>query len=321
MRHGLDGHLRPAPALLQRVPLRPVQHPGPVQRRRGLPGRELRRRRTGGTAARPPSLVDNATAEHSAPCLQGCGAILTPVRRAGRQRVVPRRLARPGAGGRRRSRPLRGLPRRVDLLDPHARAHGRSHGAARSAWRRSGGPRGPLGYPTTERRSRPTGSGGARIPARGRVRQPPDHHQRGVRRGLRKWAALAGIRGRLGYPGADGRRGRDGRGRGQVFVGGQVWALSGKPAYAVTGRVLAALAADGAETGRWGYPTGDVRVLADGRQRGPSRRGTTTVTAVLDRRGGGARSADAVGGVDPHGDRPRAPCGRCGPPASRPGRR
>ena len=33
VRPGLQGHLRPAPALLQRVPLRPVQHPRPVQRR------------------------------------------------------------------------------------------------------------------------------------------------------------------------------------------------------------------------------------------------------------------------------------------------
>ena len=36
--HGLDGHLRPATALLQRVPLRPVQHPGQVQRWRRTAG-------------------------------------------------------------------------------------------------------------------------------------------------------------------------------------------------------------------------------------------------------------------------------------------
>jgi uncharacterized protein with LGFP repeats len=93
----------------------------------------------------------------------------------------------------------------------------------------------------------------------------------------RKWAALGGIRGRLGYPRQDSRNGRDGRGRGQMFVGGQVWARSGKPAFAVTGRVLARWLADGAETGRWGYPTGDVRVLADGTQRGTFEKGTITV--------------------------------------------
>ena len=118
----------------------------------------------------------------------------------------------------------------------------------------------------------------------------------------RKWAALGGIRGRLGYPRRDSTNGRDGRGRGQVFVGGQVWARSGKPAFAVTGRVLARWLADGAETGRWGYPTGDVRVLADGTQRGHLREGHHHGQAVLTTRRR-RRSADAVGGVDPHGDR------------------
>ena len=44
----------------------------------------------------------------------------------------------------------------------------------------------------------------------------------------------------------------------------------------MTGRVLQRWLHDGAETGRWGYPTGDVKVLPDGRQRGRFEKGTIT---------------------------------------------
>ena len=74
VRHRVDGDLRPAPGLLQRLPLRPVQHPDQVQRWGALPRRELRGRRTSATNCTTTSLSDNRTSEHSAPSLPRLGA-------------------------------------------------------------------------------------------------------------------------------------------------------------------------------------------------------------------------------------------------------
>jgi hypothetical protein len=222
------------------------------------------------------TLFDNATAEQSAPCLQGCGAILRRYDELGANgsylgaSLGPERAVGDGAG--------RHVDYRGGSIYWTSRTGARAiHGSARSAWLRSGGPRGPLGYPTGERVTRPDSSWDQRF-QQGVVCDGPRTRTSVVHGAVyRKWAALGGIRGRLGYPRRDSRNGRDGRGRGQVFVGGQVWARSGEPAFAVTGRVLDRWLADGAETGRWGYPTGDVRVLADGTQRGTFEKGTITV--------------------------------------------
>ena len=95
------------------------------------------------------ALVDNTTAEQGAPCLQGCGAILrgtTSWAPTGPTSAPPSAPSGRSATGR-----------------PHVDYRGGSiywtrrtgaraiHGAARSAWLPSGGPRGPLGYPTAER--------------------------------------------------------------------------------------------------------------------------------------------------------------------------
>ena len=222
------------------------------------------------------ALVDNATAEHSAPCLQGCGAILTRYDALGANgsylgpSLGPERSVGDGHG------------RYVDYRGGSiywTRTTGARaiSGAARSTWRRAGGPRGPLGYPTTERAVSPDRKRWSQDFQRGVVCDSPATTTSAVYGVIWvKWVALRREHGRLGYPVHDGRRGRDHRGRGQTFIGGQLWALSGRPAHAVTGRVLQRWLHDGAETGRWGYPTGDVKVLPDGRQRGRFEKGTIT---------------------------------------------
>lgn len=64
--------------------------------------------------------------------------------------------------------------------------------------------------------------------------------------------------GPLGYPTSTAHAGRDARGTGQSFQGGQLWALGSGRAYVLTGAVLARWIADGAETSHWGYPLSDV---------------------------------------------------------------
>ena len=286
------------------------------------------------------ALVDNATAEHSAPCLQGCGAILTRYDALGANgsylgaSLGPERSVGDGRG------------RYVDYRGGSiywTRTTGARaiSGAARSTWRRAGGPRGPLGYPTTERAVSADRKRWSQDFQRGVVCDSPATTTSAVYGVIWvKWVALRRERGRLGYPVHDGRRGRDHRGRGQTFVGGQLWALSGRPAHAVTGRVLQRWLHDGAETGRWGYPTGDVKVLPDGRQRGTLREGddhrlTSTAPpgasgpqppadrppAGPSRRPGAGRLSRCRRRGRRGRSRPRAPCGRCGRPASRPGRR
>jgi len=72
--------------------------------------------------------------------------------------------------------------------------------------------------------------------------------------------------GPLGYPTGTAHAGRDGRGTGQSFQHGQLWALGSGRAYAVTGAVLTKWLADGAEIGKWRYPLSDVIVNAQGQQ-------------------------------------------------------
>jgi uncharacterized protein with LGFP repeats len=79
-----------------------------------------------------------------------------------------------------------------------------------------------------------------------------------------RWVALGRERGSLGFPrrdaGTDARR----RGSGQAFVRGELWALKGRPARAVTGKVLKRWLADGGADGKWGYPLTDVVKAPDG---------------------------------------------------------
>ena len=152
------------------------------------------------------------------------------------------------------------------------------YGAARSAWLRTGGPRGPLGYPTAERVTRARAAGGASGssgassvtapgPATSAVtaRSGPEVGALGRESGAGS-ATPGTTAGAAGTSAAGGRRSsaaRSGRCR-------------ASRRFAVTGQGAARWLDDGAETGRWGYPTGDVRVLADGTQRGTFEKGTIT---------------------------------------------
>ncbi len=147
VRLGVDGDLRPATGVLQRVPLRPVQHPGEVQRRRPVPGRELRRRRTSGPTARPRAWSTTAPASTARRACPRWGPIEQRYMGMGDQASFLRASTGPvhqvgdAAGG---------------VFVPYQ--HGdiywtRATGAqpvgtvAMQAWSASGGMRGPLGYP------------------------------------------------------------------------------------------------------------------------------------------------------------------------------
>ena len=158
------------------------------------------------------TLFDNATAEQSAPCLQGCGAILRRYDELGANgsylgaSLGPERAVGDGVG--------RHVDYRGGSIYWTSRTGARAiHGAARSAWLRSGGPRGPLGYPTAERVTRPDSSWEQRFQHGRRVRQPPDQDQRGARHGLPEVGGARRGPGPAGLPPA-GQHGTAGTGAG-----------------------------------------------------------------------------------------------------------
>ena len=102
-RHGLDGDVRPAQGVLQRLPVRAVQHPGQVQRRGALPGRLVRR------AVQVGELLDD----------------LVPQRLHRRaQLAVPAAVGADGAALHRDGRPQL-LPQGLDRADPRTRSTAR----------------------------------------------------------------------------------------------------------------------------------------------------------------------------------------------------
>ena len=261
------------------------------------------------------SLSDNATSEHSAPCEQGCSAILLKYNALGangsslRASVGPERPIGDGRG------------RFVNyqngsILWTASTGANSVFGASYAKYLEQGGVLGVLGYPTAERASQPDGSGWVQTfengmicdsvrtyttsvfgasyakyvergretgalgyPTAERVRSGSgwvqtfehgvlsDRDRDGGPAGVAavtgalydRYAALGRELGRLGFARADARAGRDGRGVGQVFGGGQLWRLASDPVRLLVGTVLARWLADGAETGRWGYPLSDVR--------------------------------------------------------------
>ena len=143
-----------------------------------------------------------ATAEHSAPCLQGWGAILQPVRRPGRQRARPSAPRSAPSG-----RSATGAAGYVDYRG--GSIYWTSRTGARAISRR-----GPLRLAPVRRPARAPGLPDRRARGLGRpdsawsqgfqrgvvCDSPGDHHQRRVRRDLGKWVALGRERGRLGLP-------------------------------------------------------------------------------------------------------------------------
>ncbi len=110
----LGGHLRPAAGVLQRLPVRAVQHPHPVQRRGGLPRRQLRR------ALQVGQLHDHVADRQRHGRAQravrpAVGPDHAEVRLDELARLAARRVGRAGARGGRRARPLRQLQQRRDV--------------------------------------------------------------------------------------------------------------------------------------------------------------------------------------------------------------
>jgi uncharacterized protein with LGFP repeats len=151
-------------------------------------------------------------------------------------------------------------------------------GAAYTAWARHGRQAGALGFPTRKRATVPGVAGGwSQQFQRGVVCDSEATVTSAVTGAIyTKWVALGRERGSLGFPrrdaGADARR----RGTGQAFVRGELWALSGQPARAVTGKVLKRWLADDGADGKWGFPLTDVITAPDGTEQATFEGGVLT---------------------------------------------
>lgn len=80
--------------------------------------------------------------------------------------------------------------------------------------------------------------------------------------------------GALRYPAA--RESGGLQGEWQTFEGGEIYAMTGRTAYAVRGAVLAAWKAAGGISGRYGWPVSDTTATADGRLKCQFQNGTIT---------------------------------------------
>ncbi len=147
------------------------------------------------------------------------------------------------------------------------------HGAIRDTWLRTGGPAGPLGFPTTD--EGPTGDGRGRYnhfsgrAGLGSVWWRPDLGAHAVYGEVRvRWVALGADGGVLGYPTTSEADTRDGHGRFNDFVGpggvGSVYWSPTTGAHAVWGAIRERWAALDREQGPLGYPTSEESVAADG---------------------------------------------------------
>ncbi|GAA1765513.1 S8 family serine peptidase [Kocuria aegyptia] len=128
------------------------------------------------------------------------------------------------------------------------------HGGVRSAWSRSGGVNGPLGYPRTGEFG--DGAGGVhQLFQRGTVVWHAGTGAAAVRGAISsRWAALGGAAGPLGYPLGEERGGLVGGGAHQAFEQGRIlWspATGAQPVRGAIGRAHADLRG---ERGRLGYP-------------------------------------------------------------------
>ncbi|MGY1783999.1 N-acetylmuramoyl-L-alanine amidase [Geodermatophilus sp. SYSU D00698] len=140
-------------------------------------------------------------------------------------------------------------------------------GAVGGIWLASGGPGGPLGYPTATERTTPNGSGQMQTFERGTVYWSGTTGARIVRGDIADaYEAFGGVTGLLGLPTAEAVvTGPDGTGRVQTFQNGSIYWTSANGAHVVFGAIRSTWSASGGVTGPLGFPVADERTLRDGR--------------------------------------------------------
>jgi hypothetical protein len=209
------------------------------------------------------SLSDNSTAEHNAPCLQGCGPILRRYNALGAQGSAlgssrgPERAVGDG----------RGRYVRYDHGSIHwTEATGARdvHGASFTAWERAGGPRGVLGYPTGSRRTARDDRGWLQSFERGVTVDSPATTTTYVNGGFyARWTGSGRETGPLGYPTHDLVRRPDGS-LYQQFQHGAIIDSRVTVSTSVHGAAYTTWVALGREGGGLGYPTAERVARADG---------------------------------------------------------
>jgi uncharacterized protein with LGFP repeats len=128
-------------------------------------------------------------------------------------------------------------------------------GPIAAAWVASGGESGPLGYPVTGLICGMKNSGCGQVFSGGRIYQTAATGAHAVSGPIQNaWIAQGWEAGALGYPTGDQVCGLAGGGCKQDFQGGTLY-TSGTGTYAVSGAILTAWQAAGAEGGPLGYPT------------------------------------------------------------------
>ena len=212
------------------------------------------------------SLVDNSTAEHGAPCLQGAGPILDKFDAMGSNGSVlgasigPERSVGDG----------RGRYVNYEHGSIYWSASTAAHavvGVARTVWLKAGGPRGVLGYPRGERVHDADGAWVQQFEkgVLGDTLQSSTTVLYGVP--YRRWRGLGAQAGVLGYP-TSSRLSRDGGRWVQWFTGGAMADTTASSTAYVTGRICARWRELGEAGGILGCPVADPRRGTDGRGTG-----------------------------------------------------
>jgi uncharacterized protein with LGFP repeats len=212
------------------------------------------------------SLVDNGTAEHGAPCLQGPGPILDKFDAMGSNGSVlgasrgPERVVGDGRG--RYVDYEHGSIYWTSVTGAHAVV-----GVARTVWLKAGGPRGSLGYPRGERVHDDAGSWVQQFEkgVLGDTRRSSTSVLYGVP--YRRWRELGAQAGVLGYPTSN-RLSRDGGRWVQWFSKGAMADTSSSATSYVVGAIWQRWRELGEATGALGCPVADARRGTDGRGTG-----------------------------------------------------
>ncbi len=130
------------------------------------------------------------------------------------------------------------------------------NGASYSAWAAAGRESGPLGYPTSSRRSAAAG-GWIQYFEHGAICDSTTTSTTAVIEVMYSaWARYGREAGILGYPTSP--EVREEHGLSQAFQGGEAWAIGNGTAHVVRGSVLDAWKAAGGATGSYGYPVSET---------------------------------------------------------------